>query len=74
MMFNWLWLDRALFALALGFTAYTGYRIISVQRALPPGVCPIDSNNGYIYTSIGLLVLWFAVNFIREKKSPGSRS
>ncbi len=57
------------FVLALLISAITIVRTYLIRQSLPPGVCPIESQNGWYYLSIGLLVVSFIISLFDKKKS-----
>ena len=59
--------SNIIFTMAIGTFIYGLYKIYTIRRVLPPGVCPIDSNRTILFISIFLMLLSILVSYLEDK-------
>lgn len=61
-------LSKFLSIIGFMLAAFSTYKIVKVRASLPPGVCPVDNQRGFLFLSIFLLLSSLALDLFLEKK------
>ncbi|WP_291956371.1 hypothetical protein [Mahella sp.] len=60
-------ISNIFFILAMVVAAYALFSLYMAYRSLPPGVCPVDNNRGWLYAAIILSVVSLVLSFFEGK-------
>lgn len=61
--------EDILFYITIAFAGFTLYKIYTLNKSVPEGMCPVNNYSQYIYITVGLAVFYFAISLFNKYKS-----
>jgi len=60
--------EDLLFYSTIAFAGLTLYRIYTINKSVPEGMCPVNNYSHYIYITVGLAVFYFVISLFNKYK------